>query len=92
MMLAVQNGHVALRIVFVDLRHLHRRGLWLGQRLQLAVSHPCPLLPGGIINVEEAHRLAVQLELVLDLAFKGKRRGPGKVDPRVLEFLPVVDA
>jgi len=22
--------------------HLHRRGLWLGQRLQLTVSHPCP--------------------------------------------------
>ena len=92
MMLAVQHGLVALRIVFVDLRHLRRRGLWLGQRLPLAVAHPRALLPAGILDVEEAHGLAVLLELVLHLAFERERLGPGQVDAPILEFLAVVDA
>ena len=55
MMLAVQDGCVALGIVvFVDFCHLPGRWFRHGQRQVLAVTDPGALLARGGFNVEKA--------------------------------------
>ena len=92
-MLAMQNRHVALRIVLcIDFGHLRWRGFRFGQRSPLAVADPSALLSRRSINVEEAHRFAILLQLILDVAFKCQRLGMGKIDARVIQILAVVNA
>ena len=93
MMLPVQNRHVALRIVLcIDFGHLRWRGFRFGQRSPLAVADPSALLSRRSINVEEAHRVAILLQLILDVAFKCQRLGMCKVDARVIQILAIVNA
>ena len=92
-MLAVQNGHVALRIVvFVHFGHLRWRGFGLRQRPQLAIAHPSALLASRGVNVEQPHRLAIPLELILNVTFERERLGMGEIDAGVIQVLAVEDA
>ena len=93
MMLAVQGGRIALRIVVgVDLGHLRRSGLGAGHRFPLAEADPGTLLLACSVHVEESHGLAVLEKLVLHVAIEGNRRGTGEIVIRVLQLLAVVDA
>jgi len=88
----MEDGLVALRIVFVDFGNLLGRRGGFGQGLQFAESNPGVLLAAGLIDDKQADIFAVLLELVLDLALEGKRLRLGHVDAGVFEILAVVDA
>ena len=93
MMLAVQDGIVALRvIVCVDLGHLPWCGTRHGHRQVFAVAHPGALLARGSFNVEAADGFAVCKKLVFDVARKGKREWAGEIYIRVLEVVAVINA
>ena len=91
-MLAVQDRAVALRIVVnPDSRQfpLRRPGPSSGHRLPRTIAHPGALLLPCVLDVEEAHRLAVLFQLVLHLAGQGQRLGPGNVDASILQLAAV---
>src|SRR5579863_5950696 len=91
MMLAVQDGHVALRIVLLVNLGYFSRSFSFRERFPLAVAHPSALLARGGVNVEQARRLAVLLKLILDVAFKREWLGMGEIDACVVQVLAVVD-
>jgi hypothetical protein len=92
-MFAVQNRHVALRIIFsIDFGHLLWRGFRFGQRSPLPVANPSPLHSSRSINIEEAHRVAILLQLIFHVAFESQRLRVRKVDAGVIKILAIVDA
>ena len=89
-MLAVQDRLIAPGIV-VEFGHVQcgPPGALDGHRLPPPVAHPRTLLLPRILDVVQAHGLAVLIQLVLHLAGQGQRLRPGQVDAAVLQFAAV---
>ena len=67
-------------------------GLGLGSGFHWPKPTQEPLLLACAVDIEDAHGLAIQHELILDFAFEGDRRRAGQVDAGIFEILAVVDA